>query len=289
MESHHLIIHERPSLIKPRLIMGFSGWMDGGDVSTGTIEFLVENLRARVLAEINPDMFYIYNFPGSMEISALFRPYIQLKDGIVDDYEEPSNIFYYDTHNQLIFFNGKEPNLNWHEFVRAIFSLVEYFDVEEIYYVGSFAGMVPHTREPRISATVSDKSFKPRLSECNINFSNYQGPGSIVNYILRGAHDKKIPMASIVAEIPPYIQGRNPHCIEAVLKRLSRLLEIDLDLEELRLISDELEKKLDRAIEKRAELAQHIKKLEENYDTEVFDTNMEDLKNWLIKQGIRVD
>ena len=32
-----------------------------------------------------------------------------------------------------------------------------------------------------------------------------------------------------------------------------------------------------------------IQKLEENYDHEVFDTQMDDLKDFLNKQGVRVD
>jgi hypothetical protein len=35
-----LIIYERPKLKTPRMVLGFSGWMDGGEVSTGTVEYL---------------------------------------------------------------------------------------------------------------------------------------------------------------------------------------------------------------------------------------------------------
>ena len=56
-----LIIHKRPSLEAPSMIIGFSGWMDGGDVSTGTIEYLKNKLKANKFAEINPGEFYIFN------------------------------------------------------------------------------------------------------------------------------------------------------------------------------------------------------------------------------------
>ena len=54
--------------------MAFSGWMDGGDVSTGTVRRMVELLDAEYVAEIDPEPFYIYNFPGTMEVAAMFRP-----------------------------------------------------------------------------------------------------------------------------------------------------------------------------------------------------------------------
>jgi len=39
------------------LVLAFSGWMDGGDVSTGTVSRLVHLLDARAIAEIDPEPF----------------------------------------------------------------------------------------------------------------------------------------------------------------------------------------------------------------------------------------
>ena len=50
-----------------------------------------------------------------------------------------------------------------------------------------------------------------------------------------------------------------------------------------------MEKKLDKAIEDKPELQEHILKLEENYDKEVFDADLGDLKQFLERQGIRLD
>ena len=96
-------------------------------------------------------------------------------------------------------------------------------------------------------------------------------------------------MINLVAEIPAYVEGRNPRCIEAMIKYLATLLKLQVNLEEMRLIADELEKKLNIAIEDKEELLEHIQKLEENYDQEVFDADLGDLKHWLEGQGIRLD
>ena len=68
--------------------------MDGGDVSTGTVKRLVHLLRAKPIAEIDPEPFFIYNFPGSMEIAALFRPYIEIEDGLIKTADMPVGTFY---------------------------------------------------------------------------------------------------------------------------------------------------------------------------------------------------
>lgn len=57
-----LHIHKRPKLNNPCLLLGFSGWMDGGEVSTGTVKLLIKKLGAEKLAEIEPEGFYIHSF-----------------------------------------------------------------------------------------------------------------------------------------------------------------------------------------------------------------------------------
>ena len=67
------------------------------------------------------------------------------------------------------------------------------------------------------------------------------------------------------------------------------MLGLQISLDRLRAMSDAWEKRLNDALEREAELAKHIRKLEEDYDNEVFDTQMGDLKEWLQRRGVRVD
>ncbi len=96
-------------------------------------------------------------------------------------------------------------------------------------------------------------------------------------------------MVSFVATIPAYVQGSNPKCIEAVTRRLVGMLELQIKLDELRIVSDEFEKKLSEIVQEQPELESNIQKLEEDYDNEIFNSEMGDLKQWLEQQGIRVD
>lgn len=289
MAQDRLIIHERPNMQAPRMILGFAGWMDGGGVSTGTIECLRRKLHARLLAEMDCEDLYILSFPGSMEISAMFRPHTKIEDGLITTFRGPRNRFFYSGAHNLILFAGREPNLKWSEFGGCIFSLASQFNVSMIYFIGSVAGLVPHTRQPRLSASVSDESLKPTLEAAGVRFSNYEGPASVVTYLTRLAAKRQIPMASLVAEIPAYVQGRNHRCIEAVTRRIARILNIQIDLDDLRKLGDRLEERLDEVLQGHGELLERIHQLEENYDNDVFDTQMGDLKEWLEQQGIRLD
>lgn len=289
MTSNGLVIQDCPKLSDGRMVLAFSGWMDGGDVSTGSVDWLAKVLGARPVGSIRPEGYYIYNFPGSMEVSALFRPSTRIEDGVIASYEPPENTFLCDEDSDLILFRAKEPNFHWDEFANCIFSFAARAEVTTIYFVGSYGGSVPHTREPRLRSTVSDESLKPGIERHGIAFTNYEGPASFSTHLLAGAKSRGFRMASLVAEIPGYIQGTNPACIEAMLKRLTALLGLQLDLRELRSLSEAWEEKLGEAVKSETELLEHIAKLEANYDNEIFDTQMGDLKEWLEQKGIRVD
>ncbi len=289
MASDKLDIYKRPKFSNPRLLLGFSGWMDGGEVSTGTVKCFIDKLDARRFAEIEPTGFYIYSFPGSMEITALFRPHTQIKNGIIESYEIPENTFFYSEESNLILFLGKEPNLNWEDFSECIFSVCAEFGVEMIYFIGSVAGLVPHTREPRLLCSVSQAELKEKFQHYGVKFANYEGPASIVTYLMTNCGKRDMKMVSLVAAIPAYVQGSNPKCIEAVTRRLAGMLELEMEFSNLTTISEEFEKKLHDVVQEQPELESNIHKLEEDYDNDIFNNEMGDLKTWLEQQGIRVD
>ena len=289
MAFDKLKIYKRPKLRNPRMLLGFSGWMDGGEVSTGTVKCIIDKLGAQSFAEIEPEGFYIYSFPGLMEVAALFRPHTRIKNGLVRSFEVPRNAFYCDGKNNLILFAGKEPNLRWEEFAECIFSLCAEFGVKEIFFIGSVAGLVPHTREPRLFCSVSDAELRETFQHYGLKFTNYEGPASIVTYLMANCVERDLSVASFVATVPAYVQGNNPKCIEAVTRRLVGILEVEVELDDLLALSDAFEKRLSDAVQEQPELAGNIHKLEEDYDNEIFDSEMGELKKWLEQQGIRLD
>jgi len=281
----NLIIYKKPSFKTPRMVLGFSGWMNGGNVSTGSVEYLRNKLKAKKFAEIDSKIFYIFNLPGTMQQVAQFRPYTKIQNGLLTDFQYPKNEFFYDDKNNLILFLGKEPNIEWHGYANCIFELVKEFDIKKMYFVGSVAGPTPHTREVRISCSFSSEKQKSELKNYDVKFTNYEGPASIVTLLTKFSKEREIEMVSFVAEIPIYVQAQNPKGIKAIAMRLVKLLDIDIDLGDLSKMSDEFEKNINELVAKQPELAKQIKKLEENYDKELFDQKA-DFEEWLKQHGI---
>jgi len=271
------------------MVLGFSGWMDGGDASTGTVEYLIGKLGAEVFAEIEPSEFYLYNFPGPMEVAALFRPHTKIAEGKIVDFQEPTSRFYYDSDTDLILFVGKEPNFRWKEYAACVLGVATQFNVRQLFFVGSVASTVPHTREPRFLCSVSRGRLRGLLQKYGVQPSDYEGPASFVTYLIVQARQRGLEMTSLVAEIPAYVQGRNVRSIEAVSRKLLAVLGVSIDLDELRAQSLEFAKRLDEVVRGRPELAELIRKIEKDYDKEVLDSQMAELKAWFEKQDIRLD
>lgn len=269
MASRHLLMTARPDLGGGTMLVALAGWMDGGLVSTGTVRSLMEGRQLTELGRIDPDPFYIYNFPGSMEVAAVFRPHVKYEEGFITELQTPENIFHCDAENKLIFFLGQEPNLKWQAFADAIFELADKTGITRIMFIGSFGGTVPHTRDSRLFGSVSHEHLRQRLRDHNVRLSDYEGPSGFSTLLLAQAPQHGIEMMSLVAEIPGYLQGLNPLSIEAVTRRLSALLNLPVDFTRLRTASNEWEAQVSEAVERDKKLAATVRRLEERYDNEL--------------------
>src|SRR5215213_6865761 len=248
MPHDPLTLVNTPRMDGSTLLLALTGWMDGGLVSTGTVNHLMQGRDLVDVARIDPAGFYIDSFPGSMEVAALFRPHVKYRKGLVKKFDMPANEFKADVAANLAFFVGKEPNLNWPAFADCIFEVVKKLGAKRIIFMGSFGGTVPHTREPRLFGSVSEKRLLPLLKQHGLRPSDYQGPASFASYLLWRSHRENVEMLSIAAEIPGYLEGQNPLSIEAVTRRLGRILGLHVNLAKLREASTDWEMRVTQEV-----------------------------------------
>ena len=263
------ILNDPPRLKDATLLLALTGWMDGGDVSTGTVKRLMDGRDVTHVARVEPAGFYIDNFPGSMEVTSLFRPHVRYDGGLVAEFEMAGNDFYADPKSNMAFFVGREPNLNWPAFADCIYDVIGRLGVKRIIFMGSFGGAVPHTREPRLYGSVSERRLLPLLKQHGLRPTEYEGPASFATYLLTRSPGHSVEMLSIAAEIPGYLQGENPLSIAAVTRRLAAILNLPVDLSSLRQASTQWELDVTEAVEKDEKLIETVRHLEEQYDNDL--------------------
>lgn len=276
MATESLQVNSIPKLNHATMLLALTGWMDGGEVSTGTVRNIMDGRSVQEIAHIEPDLFYIFNVPGPMEVATLFRPEVKMKAGVIRELDMPTNTFLCDPAANLVFFVGKEPNLRWQEFAECIFEVVRLASVSRIVFMGSFGGTVPHTREPRMFGSVSHPRLRPVMKNYGVTLSDYSGPAGFSTLLLAEAGTHGIEMLSLVAEIPGYLQGVNPLSIEAVSRRLAKILNVPVDLDAMRELSNAWEAEVSEAVQKDEDLAATVKRLEEQYDNDLLEQQQEE-------------
>lgn len=258
----NVIIYEMPELNSPYLVAGFEGWPDAGRISTGVIGYLRDKLKAEKFAEIKPDAFYVFQSPGA----ELLRPLTVIENGLIKELSLPSTGFWAwrneKAMHDLILLLGIEPHLRWNEYTDSILDFAQEFGVNRIYTVGGTYDMVPHTREPIISAVVNDPGLGVELRKYDIESTEYKGPSSVHTLLLLSAGKRNLKAASLWGHAPHYIQVPNAKVCYSMLIKLTAMLEIELDLEDIRKASEYLDEQVNKAIEQKPELGEYVKRLE---------------------------
>ncbi len=265
--ADRLIIQDKPELAAPYLLVGLKGWLNAGEVSTGSIDYLRLKLGARPFASIEPRGFYVYQIPSS-SAELTMRPLVKIKEGIVRKLDLPRNEFFFwksGAAHDLILFLGVEPNLDWPAYAQAIVEVARQFQAPRIYSLGGIFDQVPHTRQTRIVATVSHPRLKDEFKTF-ARFTDYEGPSSFNTMLVSAAREQGIEMAGISARTPLYIQDLNTKACYDLMTSVITLTGLDIDLSDLREAGVALMEMMDKAFGKNATALEQLKKLEEQFD-----------------------
>ncbi|HET6489610.1 MAG TPA: PAC2 family protein [Syntrophales bacterium] len=262
-----LVMSERPQLSAPYIIVGLNGWLNAGEVSTGSIDYLRRKSGASKFAYVDTQGFYIYQIPSSNPEQTL-RPITQISEGLVRKLESPKNeIFFWKSGSEhdLILFLGVEPNLNWPQYCQVILDLARQFQAPRIYCVGAFFDQVPHTRKTRIHVTVSHQRMRSEFKTF-AQFGDYAGPSSFTTMLIALGHEQGIEVAGISARAPIYIQELNSKACYDLLKNILNMTGLRIDLRDLRQDGQELVEMMDRAFSENSTALAQLKQMEEVYD-----------------------
>jgi len=260
---------EKPNLKNPNLVCGFSGWVDGGESATGTIQYFKKKLGATGFAEIPIDNYRVFQMPGE----EFLRPEVKIENGILKNHHIPKNEFLYAVtggNNDIILFSGIEPNFNWGEYSEIFVKVIKEFSVKRVYLLGGVLGVIPYTKEPNVSCVCSPPALLVEMKKYNVQLASYEGPGSFGTTLIDQCQKRNIQVISLMAVAPYYPEynisiSRSSTSIRALVKRLNRLLNLNLNLADLDAEATDMEGKLDFVANQNPEFKEYIAKLEKEY------------------------
>ncbi|MYB48810.1 MAG: PAC2 family protein [Dehalococcoidia bacterium] len=258
-----LTIHDIPERRLPYMIAAFAGWADGAEATTRALRFLNRTLETKKVAEISPEEFY--DFTST-------RPQTLLDDKGERYISWPSNEFHAyvpdDDSPGLLLFSGVEPNLKWKAYCDTVIAVADRYGVELMVTLGSLFNTVPHTRPFPVSSVVSSQQkLGKRVQAIGAFSSPYQGPTAIHTVLSDFCRQRGLDHVSLWGHGPHYLPSMpNPKLSYTLLDKVRRLLDTDLELEDLRRAGDRFEQKATESIANNEEIVEYVRRLEEAFD-----------------------
>ncbi len=232
--------------------------MDAATAGTGAVRFLINNLPAPKLADIDPEDFYSFTdtrpltsvvAPGER---ALHWPRGELFAGLLPE-TSPSD---------LLLFVAPEPNLKWRTYAHTLLDMAQHFGARQVIAIGSIFGAVHHRADVPLTGWATEPRLREELGRHKITFTNYEGPTGFVTVLLAEAQARSLPAAAIMGFSPSYIQGvPNPRVSHALLKAVARVSGLPLELGDLERSARGLIRQVDKLLLQQPDLREQVDRM----------------------------
>ncbi|MCX7911727.1 MAG: PAC2 family protein [Dehalococcoidales bacterium] len=223
MSSSVIRITARPKLRTPNLL---AAWPGIGNVAMILAAYLRAKLPFKDLGYIDPAYF--------------FDPVgVLVKDNVIQAPTFPQNNFYYwkndSGENDLILFMGEDqPMSKSYDLAHCILDVAERFGVNRIYTCAAAITRIHHSEMPKVWGVATSRPVAEELARHNLQHADNLQIAGLNGLLLGVAKERAIEGICLLGEVPVYASRvPNPMAALAVLKVLTTVLGIQVDLAEL--------------------------------------------------------
>ncbi|MFQ5997636.1 MAG: PAC2 family protein, partial [Dehalococcoidales bacterium] len=188
---------------------------------------------------------------GEIEASHFFDPIgVLVKDNVVEAPQFPRSKFYYWKNKSrgsdiVVFIGEDQPAAKGYELANCVLDVGLRFQIKRVYTCAAAMTRIHHTESPRVLGVATNQLAAEDLKKYDlIHAGNLQIAG--LNGLLLGvAKERDIEGVCLLGEVPIYATRiQNPMAALAVLKVLTRMLGIEIDLDELAQLAAETREKM---------------------------------------------
>jgi len=262
-ETAFELVYPLPDLEQPRLLLTLQPWIDVGSVGTMTLGFLEQHWDAQEIGRLRrPGVFYDFSRYRPMLFRREGERHVAIPNTFLRYARSPSG-------GDWLFLHALEPHSHGEDYVEAVLGLIRQFGARQYTLIGSMYAPVPHTRPPVASGGAAGKDFREQVQRAGVKESSYEGPTTILATMPQMASGEGIETASIILQLPAYIQLERDYCgAESLLEILSRVYSLDLDTSPLHEESRRQREAMNESVAQNPQLQAMVAELERVYDSE---------------------
>lgn len=262
-ESAFELAEPLPQVVSPQLLIALQPWIDVGSVGTMTLAFLEQQWDASEIGKLGrPGTFYDFSRYRPMLFRREGERRVAVPNTFLRHAKSPAG-------GDWLFLHALEPHSHGEDYVEAVFGLLRRLGVRQYTLIGSMYAPVPHTRDPIASGGATSGDLRGRLQAAGIRESNYEGPTTILATMPQMASGEGIETASIIVQLPAYIQLERDYCgAETLLQMLSAAYSLELDLRPLQEESERQRGATLASVADNPQLQSMVAELERVYDAE---------------------
>ncbi len=217
-------------------------WPGMGGVAQISGSYLVRQLAAQALAELDPRGFF--------ELQS-----IAVKGGLVQPGELPHSVFYVwrdprGVRDVLVMLGDRQPNSDGFRYCEALLEIAAKLGVERVFTFAAMATPIHPTAAPRVFAVATRRELLLELTRESITLLTEGEVTGLNGVFLAAAAARDLPAIGLLGEFPFFAAPvPNPKASAAVLRVFSELSGVPLDLTELDLDAARIERDLVRHLE----------------------------------------
>ena len=242
------------------VIAAFEGWNDAGNAASAAVDHLIDVLRAKEHATLDPEDYHdfqvnrpvasrdlhgdrVLTWPGTVIYTATWRG---------------------DKKRKIILVRGIEPSMRWRQFSTEVLDHVRQLGGTSLLTLGALLVDSPHTRPLPVFLTSEDADARARL---DLDRSDYDGPTGIVGVLGHDAQHRGLTTYSLWVGIPHYIaHPPSPMGTVQLLGQIELLLREELEYGGLADDAEAWENGADELMDEDEEIAAHVAQLESMVD-----------------------
>ncbi len=245
-------------LRRPYALIAFGGWIDGSWAATNAARYLIDQLAAPRVAELDPELFYSFTdtrprvvVRGPGERSVRWRQGRWHSARLEDEAQ-----------HDLVVFIAPEPNLRWRTFTRVMLDVFQELGVEALLSIGAVLAPTHHRAAVPLRGWSTDDSWRSALRRRGVRRNSYEGPTGIATVLSMGARDRGLPAISITASTPNYLgNSANPRTSLELLRAVGDICDLHLPLVDLERGVRSYNEQVDQLLASQPELRAEIERL----------------------------